>query len=376
MLITSKTIMPSILLSKSLNISAAVLVFIFTLSGCEQKQDSIKPQILPITESVYASVNIEPDQLYEAHAVVSGIISKVYVKEGDQVNENQAIAQISNTSSKLNADNARLALKLAKDNLSGPGSVLKTLKDRIQTARITHQQDSTDFMRQKRLWEQNIGTAMQYEQRKLAYEVSKQTLQSLYKEYSRTETELNAMVNQAQNNYENALTGSSDFTITSRMKGRVYSLFKEPGELISPQEPLATIGKGEAFIIKMQVDEVDITKVRSGQNVILKLDAFEDLTFEATVTRILPQKNTRTQTFMIEADFVKAPDNLYSGLSGEANIIVSQKSNALVIPRRFLQEDNVVKTDDGQLPVEVGVMSMEYAEIISGIDSTTVIYLP
>ncbi|MTI38316.1 HlyD family efflux transporter periplasmic adaptor subunit [Fulvivirga lutimaris] len=330
----------------------------------------------PITESVYASVNIEPDQLYEVHAVVSGIISEVYVKEGDTIQINQAIAQISNTSSKLNAENAQLALKLAKDNLSGPGSVLKSLKDRIQTAKITHHQDSIDFMRQKRLWDQNIGTAAQFDQRKLAYEVSKQTLQSLYKEYERTETELKSMVNQAQNNYENALKGNSDFTITSRMKGRVYSVFKEPGELISPQEPLATIGKSEAFIIKMQVDEVDITKVKTGQKVILKLDAFEDQTFEAYLTRILPQKNTRTQTFLIEADFVNQPNNLYSGLSGEANIIVSQKSNALVIPRRFLQDGNVVKTDSGQVPVEVGMMNMEYAEILSGVDTTTVIYLP
>ncbi|MEQ9166295.1 MAG: efflux RND transporter periplasmic adaptor subunit [Fulvivirga sp.] len=376
MLFTSKTIMSAILPSKSKNISATVLIIILALYGCGQKEDTTKPQIQPITESVYASVNIEPDQLYEAHSVVSGIISEVYIKEGDQVNENQAIAQISNTSSKLNADNARLALKLAKDNLSGSGSVLKTLKDRIQTAQITHRQDSTDYKRQKRLWDQNIGTALQYEQRKLAYEVSKQTLQSLYKEYERTETELKAMVNQAENNYENALHGKNDFTITSRMEGSVYSVYKEPGELISPQEPLATIGKSDAFIIKMQVDEVDIIKVKTGQKVILKLDAFEGQTFEASVTRILPQKNTRTQTFMIEADFVSPPNNLYSGLSGEANIVVSQKSNALVIPRRFLQEGNLVKTDNGQISVEVGVMSMEYAEITSGIDSTTVIYLP
>ncbi|MEQ8245068.1 MAG: biotin/lipoyl-binding protein, partial [Fulvivirga sp.] len=118
--------MSAILPSKSKNISATVLIIILALSGCGQKEDTTKPQIQPITESVYASVNIEPDQLYEVHPVVSGIISEVYVKEGDRIKNNQAVAQISNTSSTLNADNARLALKLAKDNLSGPGSVLKT----------------------------------------------------------------------------------------------------------------------------------------------------------------------------------------------------------------------------------------------------------
>ncbi len=352
------------------------ILFIVIVTGCDKNEDSIKAQYKPITESVYASVNIEPEHFYEVHTVVSGIISEIYVKEGDIVNENQAIAQISNASSKLNADNARLTLKLAKDNLSGSGSVLKSLNNKIQTAKITHQQDSADYMRQKRLWEQNIGTAKEYEQRELAYKVSKQTLESLFKEYNRTETELRAMVNQAQNNYENAQLGKDDFTISSRMKGLVYSVFMEPGELISPQEPLATIGKSGAFIIKMQVDEVDITKVKTGQKVIIKLDAFENKTLEAILSRILPQKNSRTQTFIIEAKFLTPPDNLYSGLSGEANIIVSQKQDALVIPRRFLQEGNLINTDEGLIKVEVGVTSMEYAEILSGIDSTTIIYEP
>ncbi|QSE99397.1 efflux RND transporter periplasmic adaptor subunit [Fulvivirga lutea] len=328
-----------------------------------------------ITESVYASVTIEPDSMYEVHSVVSGIIANILVKEGDTVDLDQPIVQIENSSSKLNLDNARLALQLAKDNLQGTGSPLKSMKDQIESARLRYEQDSVDYFRQKRLWEQNIGTARQYDQSKLAYEIAKQNLSALKKEYSRTETELKSAVKNARNNYENARIGKEDFTITSRLNGRVYEIFKEPGELISPQEPLATIGNSNSYKINMLVDEVDIVKVEAGQKVIVLLDAFDNQPFEAHITRILPQKNNRTQTFSVEADFLSPPKNLYSGLSGEANIIISRKE-ALVIPRRYLLEGNKVKTKEREVSVTTGIATMEFVEILSGIDSTTQIYLP
>lgn len=364
-------------LMNSIGIRLVLFVFItvFIFASCSNNESSIKPEFKDITESVYASVTIEPDSLYQVYSIATGIIVDIKVKEGDTVSVNQIIAQIDNSSSKLNLDNARVALNLAEDNLKGLGSPLKSIEDRIQTARLNFTQDSINYLRQKRLWEQNIGTANQYDQSKLAFEVSRQNLSSLKKEYSRTRTELIATVNNARNNYEKAQLGKEDFTITSRFNGRVYEIFKEPGELISPQEPLATVGKSNSFKIKLLVDEVDIINVKVGQMVIVKLDAFSEEVFKAKISRILPQKNNRTQTFLVEAEFLSAPNNLYSGLSGEANVVVSEKK-ALVIPRRFLLENNTVKTSDGLQKVVTGVSNMEYIEIVSGLDTTSLIYLP
>ncbi|MEQ8924656.1 MAG: efflux RND transporter periplasmic adaptor subunit [Fulvivirga sp.] len=343
--------------------------------SCTRNEKSATPSLKQITESVYASVTIEPDSLYEVHSIVSGIIAKILVEEGDEVAVDQSIVEIENSSSKLNFDNARLAFKLANDNLYGIGSPLKSLQDQIESAKLRYEQDSVDYFRQKRLWEQKVGTARQYDQSKLAYEIAKQNLSALKKEYSRTETSLKSALNNARNNYENARIGKEDFTITSRLNGRVYEIFKEPGELISPQEPLATIGNSNSFKIKMLVDEVDIVRVEPEQTVVVLLDAFDDQPFEAKITRILPQKNNRTQTFTVEADFVTPPKNLYSGLSGEANIIITKKET-LVIPRRYLLENNQVKTSEGLVSVKTGIANMEFVEIISGIDSTTQLYLP
>ncbi|MEQ8555326.1 MAG: efflux RND transporter periplasmic adaptor subunit [Cyclobacteriaceae bacterium] len=356
--------------------SIVSVLVIFFVTGCNSSSDTITPTVCDITESVYASVTITPDSLYKVHTTVSGILIERYVQEGDMVREGQVLVQISNESPHLNTENARLALQLARENLFGSSSILKTLENKIETARLTWEQDSLDYLRQHRLHAQDIGTRREYEIRKMNFERSTEALQSLQKEYNRTKVELGTALNTAQNNYQNALLGKEDFAVKSRMSGKVYAISKEAGELVSPQEPIATIGKSDSFTIHLLVDEVDITKIRLDQRVIIGMDAFEGRVFEARISRILPQKDTRTQTFTVEAKFTNPPDHLYSGLSGEGNIIINQKQNILVIPRSYLTPGNQVKTSDEMIDVEVGLMNMEYVEIVSGLDSTTQLFLP
>ena len=87
-----------------------------------------------------------------------------------------------------------------------------------------------------------------------------------------------------------------------------------------------------------------------------------------------PKKDERNQTFKIEAYFDTVPDVLYPGLSGEANIIVAKKENALTIPVEYLFEKSKVKTEDGIKNVKTGLQNMEYIEILSGITENTYIY--
>lgn len=356
--------------------AAIPITILFFILGCNQSPNTVTPGVHDITESVYASVTIVPDSLYKVYSVVSGILTELHVREGDEVSKGQILLQIRNESPELNAENAWLMLELAQKNLTGSGSILKILQNKIATANLTYRQDSVDYLRQSRLWEQNIGTQREYELRKMAFERSAENLQSLRKEFSRTKAELTTALNTARNNYQSAKLGNEDYSVKSSMNGKVYDLFKEAGELISPQEPIATIGRSGSFTVNLLVDEVDIIKIRINQRVIVNLDAFEGEVFEARVTRILPQKDSRTQTFTIEAEFIHPPDPLYSGLSGEGNIIINQKKDVLVIPRSYLMENDRVNTSDSVVQVEVGLMNMEYVEIISGLDSTTHLLMP
>lgn len=352
------------------------IIVILFISGCTSTEESIQPEMKSITESVYASVAIQPAEAYQVHSAVTGIIDRIYHEEGDTIRKGDPILQITNTNPELNLENAKLSLDMAQKAYSGGSNVLKELEDEIEIAQLKLTNDSINFIKQRNLWEKNIGTQNTFEARELTYNTSKSNLAILLNRYQRTKDDLRIQLEQAENNYKNALNKKEEHLILSLIDGRIYSLLKEPGEMVSPQEPLAIIGKTNDFIIEMSVDEVDIAKLELDQTVIVALDAYPDQSFEAKVSKIYPQKNTATQTFTVEAVFDKQPTKLFSGLSGEANIVISTNTNALVIPRTYLTTEGEVQTDEGLIKVQIGLMDLQMVEILSGISADTNIYLP
>ncbi|HSP11081.1 MAG TPA: efflux RND transporter periplasmic adaptor subunit [Salegentibacter sp.] len=327
-------------------------------------------------ESVYSSAIIQPDSLYRAYATVIGILDKNLVEEGDRVEVETPIIQLINIAPALNMENAKLSFQHARENFSGTSAILKSLEKEIQSASLNFRNDSINFLRQKRLWEQNIGSKLDYENRKLAYELSGNNLQVLEEEYERTRNDLSIQVRQALNTYKSSEYSSGEFTVTSKINGLVYALYKEPGEIVNTVEPLALIGSANNFIIELLVDELDIVKLEVGQKTLVTLDAYGSRVFEARIKKIYPAKDESTQTFMIEAVFVKDPPKLFPGLVGEANIVVAEKEDALVIPKEFLLDENQVLTEDGPVKIVTGLQDMEYIEIISGIEENEPVYKP
>jgi multidrug efflux pump subunit AcrA (membrane-fusion protein) len=352
-----------------------ISVLLLTVS-CSDKQDRILPTEQSLTESVYASATIQPDSLYQVYAVVSGILDEVFVEEGDLVTRNKPLFQIINNAPKLNSQNAKFTLDLAKENYNGSAAVLSSIKDEIDAARLKFKNDSVNYYRQKNLWEQHIGSKLQYDTKKLTYELASNQLKLLDNKYYRTKNELQTAVKQAQNNFNTASIATDDFTVTSKMDGKIYALFKEPGEIITSMEPIAAIGSAKRFVIKLLVDEVDIVKISAGQYVLIDLEAYADTIFKAQVSKIYPKKDERNQTFTVEAIFINPPEKLYPGLSGEANIIIAQREKVLTIPKAYLIDNNKVRTDEGIIKVNIGLQNMDAIEILSGINKNTYIYKP
>lgn len=353
-----------------------VFIAFFMLFSCVERNSKILPLERDLTESVYASVTIQPDSLYQVYAVISGILDENLVEEGTMVSKDDVLIQVINSTPKLNANNAKLALDLARENYYGSAAVLSGIKDEIEAATLKYKNDSVNYFRQKNLWEQNIGSKMQYDNQKLNYQLSLNSLRLLKSRYDRTKNELESGLRRAENNYETALITTRDFAVKSKINGKVYALYKEPGEIVNTMEPIAAVGSATRFVIDMLVDEVDIVKITEGQKVIIHLDAYKGDVFEASVSKIYPKKDQRNQTFKVEAVFNEAPKVLYPGLSGEANIIIAKKSNVLCIPKSYLIENNKVKTDDGLVAVVTGLQNLEYIEILSGIEKNTYLYKP
>jgi len=344
--------------------------------SCENGSEKIYPQYKSLHTAVYASANVQPDSLYEVYANAQGILQNNLVTEGDLVSFGTPIAQLIDSKSKLEAENAKLLYMFSQKQYDGNTTLLNTIEQEIRAAQLKVQDDSLNFARQERLWNQSIGSKAQFEAKKLAYSTSQTSLINLKIRLERTKDELQNQFSTAQNRYKTAITVTEDFTIKSAIQGKVYGLYKNPGENISTQTPIALIGSSDLFIIEMLVDEVDIVGVKKDQEIVLTLDAYPDTLFTATVRKIFPAKNTRNQTFLVEGLFTQQPPTLYPGLSGEANIIVEQKDSALVIPKRYLVNGNQVRTKDGLITVKKGLENMEYVEVISGLSMSTELILP
>lgn len=351
------------------------LLLSLLLYSCK-KEEQVSPQRVNMTESIYSSIIIQPDSLYEVYAVISGILEKSFVEEGDLVTKDQPLFQIINSTPELNAKNAKLALDLASSNYSGSITILEGIKDEINAARLKLKNDSINYFRQKNLWDQKIGSKIDYDTKKLNYDLAKNNLANLQNKRDRTKNELYIQVKQAKNNYNTSLLATKDYTVKSSITGKVYAINKSRGEIITTIEPIASLGSATEFIIEMLVDEVDIVKIKKEQQVIISLDAYKGEVFTAKVTKILPKKDERNQTFKVEAIFDKNPNVLYPGLSGEASIIIGKRNQVLTIPIAYLIEGDKVKTDAGIIPIKTGLQNMESIEILSGIDEKTIIYKP
>jgi HlyD family secretion protein len=344
--------------------------------SCGNGVESVKPKISTLVESVYASALVQPDSLYAVYSSVAGILDKQFVNEGDTVLNGNSLFQIFNKTPALNRENAKINLQQAREEYNGNAAILDGLQKEILTAELKLQNDSINFQRQDRLWKQEIGSKAEYDIKKLNYELSLNTLNVLQNKYARTKNELKNRVMQASNAYEAAIVSTKDFTITSKINGRVYAIYKNIGELITTLEPLASIGSADTFLVELLVDEIDIVKLNTKQKVIIKLDAYPEEIFEGKVYKIYPKKDERSQTFKVEAIFDRAPIKLYPGLAGEANIIVSVKENTLTIPLEYLMKNSTVNTDDGPVHVTIGAKNLKEVEILAGIDENTEILKP
>lgn len=359
-----------------INNSVFLLLLVALLFSCSEERETYEVKSGPVVESVYSSVSLEPKGLYQVNALIAGHIDQVFVKPGDSVHKGDVLFTIVDVQSRANSANAKLAYELAKKNYSGDINVLDDLRLELNSALLKRRNDSLNYHRNLELYENKAITTVELESSELLFKASQNNHELIKKKIQRTEAELKASLEQAKNNYTSSLSRSSDAVIRSEIDGIVYEVYKEVGELVMTQEPLSVLGSGNEFVIKMKVDEVDITRVRLGQRIFVSLEAYKGQVFKGEVTHITPKMDDRTQTFSVDGEFTEAPEKLYLGLTGEGNIVVNQRDNVVLVPVAYLTEDKKVETPEGFKAIELGIKSLNEVEVINGLKSGDLIYKP
>ncbi|TLV02415.1 efflux RND transporter periplasmic adaptor subunit [Dyadobacter luticola] len=351
------------------------VIFSLALFSCQSKTETLKPLRSNISESVYASGIVKSRNQYQAFAVVSGIIEKVFVSEGDRVQKGTPILSISNQTQRLSEDNAQLTARYLDFNANQ--GKLQQAKLAAEQALFVMQNDSVLYFRQKNLWKGNAGTLIDLEQRELAYQNAKSAYRSAVITYDDLRRQLDFNSQQSRNSLLISSRQAKDFTVKSEVDGLVYSILKYKGEIVNPQTPLAILGEADHFILEMQVDEYDILKVKKGQRVVVAMDSYKGKVFDATVTRIFPMMNPQSKTFLVEAEFMSPPAPLYPNITFEASIVIQTRQNALLVPRNFVLNDSVVLDKTGrQRIVKTGLKNYDKIEVISGVSADEELIAP
>lgn len=161
----------------------------------------------------------------------------------------------------------------------------------------------------------------------------------------------------------------SEYTIVSPMDGVVLRRDGEIGEIAEVGQVLFRVGVPAPLQVVAEVNEEDIPRVKVGQTVLFRTDAFPGRELEGKVREITPMGDVAAKTFRIKAAL---PDDtpLQPGMSVEANIVTRQKPNALLIPADALQGGAVFVLQGSRArkrEIRIGIRGTRQVEVLSGL---------
>jgi multidrug efflux pump subunit AcrA (membrane-fusion protein) len=348
------------------------------LSACNKKEPGKKPTYKSLTEAVYASGNLLPCHDYQLFAMADGYLSSRMVNEGDTVKAGQPLFLIESEIPDIRTRTARQTYRIAQSNYE---PALAELEAGMATARDRMQNDSINFVRYQNLMAQNATSRIDFDRASLTYKASRNEYQSWKQRYQKARNQLRLELENARSNYQISTQDQSNFVLKSRIDGLVYEIYKKEGESVRRQEAIARLGDSKKVYLQLSVDELDINKVKTGQEALVKIDTYRDQVFKAKITKVYPMLNARDQTFRVDAEFTNSSSpHLYAGLTVEANIIIRRKNQALTIPKAYLVgNDSVRIKQEGEtktVRIRKGIENMEHVEILSGLDTSTVLEVP
>jgi RND family efflux transporter MFP subunit len=159
-------------------------------------------------------------------------------------------------------------------------------------------------------------------------------------------------------------------TITSPSDGVVTAVVARVGDLIDRNATIATI-IAVGRTVEAKLSEENFAAVRLGQKAAVRFLTYGADHYNAVVSKILPSADPATQRYTVYLDVVMPEGRaLVPGITGEVSIIIAERANAVIIPRRALVGEYVYVVESGQLAlrkVVKGYDSLNQVEILTGL---------
>ncbi len=353
-----------------------IYLFLFLgLTACNSKK-SIQPQQKDIIDAVFASGYIISEDEYLVTANTEGYLVKTWVREGDSIKPEAPLFMLSGEVQSLQLNNAQSTYVDAQQRLDANSPQIQQIKLQIAQAKLQTETDKANYQRYANLVKTQAVSQASFEKAKLQYESSQRNEEILEKNLSDLVRNLELSLKNAETQFAIQQNNAQDYVLNALKAGTVLQVFKKTGELVRKGESLAKIGSGKK-LIKLYVAEEDIDKIKLGQKAVISLNTDKENRFNATISKIYPSFDAQEVSFIVEASFDQIPKNLLANTQLQANIIIAEKKNALLIPTPYLLKgDSVLLADKKKQFVKTGLSNREWTEIISGLSESQSIILP
>lgn len=174
---------------------------------------------------------------------------------------------------------------------------------------------------------------------------------------------------------EKASTETNFMKLIAPDDGLIIKRDGEIGQLIPAQQPVFWMSCCAPLRISVEVNEEDISQVKSGQEVLIRADAFPDQVFNGKVQSITPKGDPVARTYRVRVEFV-GDVPLQIGMTAETNIVISKNDNALLVPSTAVSDHKIWLVKDGKLvqqEVKQGAKGLKSVEILSGVTKSDMI---
>lgn len=120
--------------------------------------------------------------------------------------------------------------------------------------------------------------------------------------------------------------------VIAPISGTVIDRSIEPGQSVTTASPILVLS--DRLIVRADVDETDIGRVKKGQAVIIKLDAYPEVSAKGTVELISFESKIVNNVTMYEVDIIPdhVPEVFRSGMTSNVDIVEKTNERALLIP--------------------------------------------
>lgn len=273
---------------------------------------------------------VDSDNNIMVPAESSGIVKKIYVKEGDYVSKGTLLAQIDD-------ELVRRSLEQLETNL---------------------QLVTTVFERQQRLWNQEIGSEIQYLE-------SKANKESLEKQYAAVQKQLDM------------------FKIVAPISGTIDKIIINENEGASAGMGTIRVVNISDLKIVANLSEAYIGGIKEGNSVSVNIPAIEEQ-FRSTITAVAKVIDPDTRMFAIEIALSLDHKGVKPNMLAEVVVNDYTNPSALVLPQAVVQNSGTgnfifkaVKQDGKwvakRAEVEVGKYQGDYCEILGGLSENDIV---